>query len=249
MGKHAPSEEKKRIKEKRGALETKIETFQQQGIGFIPQSPEILATITTRLEASRAPETQSGSEGSDEEEFFNDDDQGWEEDEDAQVPIEEVRLGLPSSFSKAERDWIGLGQLERIEIELWEGQANDALEALRAGLAEKSLRFWTEVKPAKSQRTMTRAWDSIHRADNQIKAAVGSYRLAKGALESLGASKQLLDQYQDIRKEDLKMSRDIVEENRVGQRSSELAWIWRLDWKWESNQGEFMKECEYQFCL
>jgi len=64
---------------------------------------------------------------------------------------------------------------------------------------------------------MTRAWDSIHRADNQIKAAVGSYWLAKGALESLGASKQLLDQYQDIQKEDLKMSRDIVEENRVGQ--------------------------------
>jgi len=59
--------------------------------------------------------------------------------------------------------------------------------------------------------------------------AVRSYRLARNVLETLGAKEELLNQYQEIWKEDLKMSRDIVEENRVGQRSSELAWFWRLD--------------------
>jgi len=49
---------------------------------------------------------------------------------------------------------MGLGRVAEVEVELQEGQANDALEALRAGLAEKSLRFQTEVKPAKSQKTM-----------------------------------------------------------------------------------------------
>ena len=139
---------------------------------------------------------------------------------------------------------MGLGHLGGIEMELREGQANDALEALRAGLAEKSLRFRTEVKPAKSQKTANKAWDSIHRADIQIKAAIRSYHLARSALEGLGARKYLLNQYQEIQK-DLKMSRDIGEENRVGQHSSELAWFWRLDQKWDTNRGEFLKECKF----
>ena len=42
------------------------------------------------------------------------------------------------------------------------------------------------------------------------------------------------------------MSRDVVEENRVGQQSSELSWSWRSDHKWETNQGEFLKECKLQ---
>ena len=231
LGRNPPSEEKERVQERREALQTKVRAFQQQGRGPIP------------LDSTPIQEPSDSGE-SDEEGFFMDNESEWEEDEDVELPIEQVRLGLPSSFDMAERVQMGLGRLEEIEIELREGQANDALEALRAGLAEKSLRFRTEVKPAKGQRTMTRAWDSIHRADKQIKAAVGSYRLARNALERLGAGEELLNQYQEIRKEDLKMSRDIVEENRVGQRSSELAWFWRLDRKRDGDQGEFLKECE-----
>jgi len=43
------------------------------------------------------------------------------------------------------------------------------------------------------------------------------------------------------------MSRDVVEENRVGQRSSELPWFWRLDRKLDKDRGEFVKECGYDF--
>ena len=63
---------------------------------------------------------------------------------------------------------MGLLQVAEVEAELWEGQANDALETLQGGLAEKSLRFRTEVKPAKGQKMMTRAWNSIHKANEQI---------------------------------------------------------------------------------
>ena len=41
------------------------------------------------------------------------------------------------------------------------------------------------------------------------------------------------------------MSRDVIEENWVGQRSSELPWFWRLDREWDKDRGEFIKECEY----
>ena len=138
---------------------------------------------------------------------------------------------------------MSLEKLGEVEAELQEGQANDALEALWTGLAEKSLRFRTEVKPAKSQKTMTRAWDSIHRADKQIRGSVQSYRLAQAALEALEVSSELLSQYKEIQK-NLKMSRDVVEENRVGQCSSELPWFWRLDEKWDRDRGEFLKECK-----
>jgi hypothetical protein len=242
LGRSPSSEEKERVQEKREALQGKFLTFQQQGVRFIPLSSAAM------LVSSRVSARTSDSGESDEEGFFLDKESEWEEDEDVETPIEQVKLGLPSSFDKVERDQMGLKRLEEMEIELREGQANDALEALRAGLAEKSLRFRTQVKPAKSQRTMTRAWDSINRADKQIKAAVRSYRLARNALEALGASQHLLNQYQEIRKEDLKMSRDIVEENRVGQRSSGLAWFWRLDQKWDGDRGEFLKECKLQIC-
>jgi hypothetical protein len=47
-----------------------------------------------------------------------------------------------------------------------------------------------------------------------------------------------------IKKSDLKMSGDIVEENRVGQRSSVLPWFWRLDRKAKGYCGDYEKECE-----
>lgn len=240
LGRSPSSEEKEWIQEKREALQAKVRTFQQQGIRFVPSDATPLPV------SSQVSAIASDSRESDEEGFFLDNESEWEEDEDVETPIEKVRLGLPSSFSMVDRTRMGLGHLGGIETELREGQANDSLEALRAGLAEKSLRFRTEVKPAKSQRTMTRAWDSIHRADKQIKVAVQSYRLARSALEGLGAEEYLLNRYQEIQKKDLKMSRDIVEENRVGQRSSELPWFWRLDRQCDTNGGEFLKECKSQ---
>ena len=42
----------------------------------------------------------------------------------------------------------------------------------------------------------------------------------------------------------IKMSGDIVEENRVGQRSSVLPWFWRLDKKSKGYCGDYEKECK-----
>ena len=91
---------------------------------------------------------------------------------------------------------------------------------------------------------MTRAWDSIHRMENQIKQAVVVYRAARDAIGELGEATDL-ERFQEIHKSDLKMSGDVVEENRVGQRSSILPWFWRLDRKAKEHCGKFEKECEY----
>ena len=246
LGKKPQLKDQTHIQEKREVLQKKIDSFHQQALHlFCLDTTSIIDQSTGTLEV-----VELDPEESDEEAFFLDEKAEWEEEE-AEVPAEKVRLWLPSSFMKAERGKMGLGRVEEAEAKLREGQANDALEALRSGLAEKSLRFRTEVKPANSQKTMTRAWDSIHRADKQIKGAVWCYHLAQNALEGLGVSDELLARYQEIQKKDLKMSRDVVEENRVGQHLSELPWFWRLDSKWEGKEkrGEFLKECKYQLGL
>jgi hypothetical protein len=99
-------------------------------------------------------------------------------------------------------------------------------------------------RPAKSQKKMTRAWDSVHRVDDQIKQAVITYRTARRAIGELGEAADL-EKFQKISKSDLKMSGDIVGENRVGQKSSVLPWFWRLDRKAKGYCGEYEKECEY----
>lgn len=112
------------------------------------------------------------------------------------------------------------------------------------GLAEKSLRFRTEVRQARDQKTATRAWDSIHKGDQQIKVAVQLRCLALIVLNKLDVSGELLGRYKEIEK-NLKVSRDIVEKNQVGQWSSELPWFWRVNGKWSEKRGEFLEECKW----
>ena len=130
-----------------------------------------------------------------------------------------------------------------MELQLRGGQANDLLERLRECFAEKSLRFRTEVRPAKCQK-VTRAWESVHRMDNQIKKTVAIYRTARSAIEELGGAADLR-RFKGIKRSDLKMSGDMVEENRVGQRNSVLPWFWRLDRKTKESGGSCERECKY----
>ena len=171
----------------------------------------------------------------------DDDEIGEEEPE---VTPENVTLYLPSSFKPHQRKDLGLQELGNMELQLREGQANDSLEMLRECLAEKSLRFRKELRTAKGQKKMTRAWDSIHKMEDQIKQAVVAYRAARDAIRELGEAADL-ERFQEITKLDLKMSGDIVEENRVGQRNSVLPWFWRLDREAKEDCGEYQKECKY----
>ena len=70
-------------------------------------------------------------------------------------------LYLPSNFTHQQRKEYGLQELGTMEYELRVRQIIH-LERLRECLAEKSLRFRTKVKPAKSQKKMVRTWESIH---------------------------------------------------------------------------------------
>jgi hypothetical protein len=151
-----------------------------------------------------------------------------EEDDEVVEWPENCRLRMPSTLGVDECARLGLGKLAEQEVELRTGQANDCLENLRLTLGEKMVIFRTSVRGANSQRKTTRAWDDVHLIEQKANKHSTSYRQARRALVNLGADAKILDRFKVLKQEDVKMSGDMLEENRVGQRSDKLPWIWRM---------------------
>lgn len=175
----------------------------------------------------------------------SDDDEDSNDDEDEAKWAEDHTLVMPSRLGAKECHRLGLGNLMTQEIKLREGQANDALEELRTALAEKSLLFRTKIRGHPSQKMSTRSWSGIKRANGRIRKHVRKYNLARAALISMEAD---IPQFKPMTSEDLRMSADITEENRFGQRRDILAWFWRMGPQRDDEEGSWMDECEFVFC-
>jgi hypothetical protein len=154
-----------------------------------------------------------------------------------------MSLSLPSYIVQEDRARLGLEELAIQEIELRQGQANDSLDGLRLALADKSLAFRTDVRQSKSTTSKTKAWDTVKAAGARVHKHARAYNRARLALIRLGAGDEILDIYKPIREEDLKVSGDIVEENRYDQKRDQLAWFWRIGVQSKADPGSWMEEC------
>jgi len=241
-GKGQTASESFAIAYQRQTLQAKVDRFQNQVLTLVKTSPSMIPVggMHKTVHADDLDQLEVDDEGN----WLAADTEETVEEEEPEVTPENVMLYLPSNFTLQQREEYGLQGPGNAEYELREGQANDSLERLRECLAEKSLRFRKEVRPAKSQRKMTRAWDSVHRVDDQVRRTVVTYRTARRAIGELGGA-TALKRFQEIKKLDLKMSGDVIEENRVGQKSSVLPWFWRLDRKAKEDCGDYEKECKY----
>src|SRR6266481_536980 len=65
-----------------------------------------------------------------------------------------------------------------------------------------------------------------------------------GALQCLNAPNKVMEIYKPILLKDLTLSGDVVEENRLGQRSNVLAWFWHIGAPNGDQRDEWMEECE-----
>jgi hypothetical protein len=96
----------------------------------------------------------------------------------------------------------------------------------------------------KSQRTKTRAWKAVHDATAAVQQHARSYCLAQYAIIQLAANPSILSKFPPLQKQDLTLSRDILEENRVGQKSEHLSWVWRFDVGKDQDKDAWMDESE-----
>lgn len=77
-------------------------------------------------------------------------------------------------------------------------------------------------------RTDTRSKKEIQRLIFKINKDVRGYHRARKALQSLGASQDILDRFKLILPADLSVDKEVTEENRFGQGSDRLAWFWHV---------------------
>ena len=155
---------------------------------------------------------------------------------------ETVVLPLPSNIS-CDKLRTSIESLISTERELRKGQANDALEGLRIGLANKSLLLQTDVNKSKTTKQTTRAWASVRNAQSQILVHAHSYQRAWKALNCIGTAEDLVT-YQKLEGKDLVVVKDITKAKRFGQGSDTLAWFWRIGPSEDQITGEWMEECK-----
>jgi hypothetical protein len=236
MSLHARKEstvaEKTDVQDRRNRLQSRIKSFNHQSQIFLPNANwDELVPRTAKF-------TYGDDDGDDKEE--DDDDDDWEDE----FP-EKLTLCLPSTLGKNQCIKHGWGLIADQELGLRVGEVDECLERLRLALGHKSLLLRNGVRKAAGQKGKTRAWTDVAKIENIIKKEVNAYRCAREAIKSLVGDKKLLDRYEAITTEDLKMSGDVVEESRFGQRNDALAWFWRLDGIGQRPNDTWMQECEY----
>ena len=134
-----------------------------------------------------------------------------EEDDKAEalsILPESVILPLPSRMVSAKHS-PALESLISVERELRKGQANDSLEGLRIGLANKSLLLLTSVNQSTSTKQSTRAWSSVQNTQSQILFHARGYQRAWVALQSVGTPEDLMF-YRKLEEKDLVVVKDIT---------------------------------------
>ena len=240
LSQHATALEKSSIEDKRRKLEARLDHFNQKAEEFIGENAEEDLDILPQFTGWKDGDEEENDIS---EEFLHD----WEEvdeEENSEKP-ETVPIYMPSSLKQDDIQRLGLGMLASQELELRKGQANDCLQSLRLALGHKAVLYRTKVRMAKSSVDKTRAWDNIKATTTKVNKHVRAYRRARRALKHLGADEATLARFQDLQAKHLKISADIIEENRVGQRSDTLPWFWRLDGQNADQHDTWMQECMF----
>jgi hypothetical protein len=157
---------------------------------------------------------------------------------------ERICLPLPSHLGPTKDQDQTIAALIKEELIIRESQASEALQHLRLSLGMKSAIYRKVVSNAKSQQKKTRAWRAVGVASATVQQHAQTYCLARHALVQLHAHNTILKRFPPLHKGDLRVSRDVVEENRIGQRSEHVSWIWRMDIGQDDKKNEWMHESE-----
>ena len=239
------------IAEKRQRLLARITRFLNSGERFIGGVE--VEEISTPQDDPQLCANENGAV--DEESFWNtpsvEDEQP--DDEDGDIFPESQGLWIPSSIGFIAPS-VGWENLVEQELQLQIGQANDSLQRLRTHLGQKSVLYRMHVRSSTSVRTDTRSRNDIRRIGLKINKDARSYQRARDAMVNLGAANTILNKYQNLSREHLVLPADLTEENRVGQGSDTLPWLWRVggvntrpgsEWDDECKCSDFVNACLY----
>jgi hypothetical protein len=255
LTKYSSVGDRTKIVEKRQRLGRRILAFHTKSSGMIGEfdADDLILNEADVVAGDEIPDSEMvGSDGEEGDE--PDDPRNWVDemdvldDEDlgdgegiADYP-EKIPLLMPSAMGKDNINTDHMKALASQELKLRQGQANDCLKHLRLALGHKALLFRMRVRNASSVKERTKAWDDVKTARRQVDKHVRGYHRARSAMVRLGAGAEVLGMYLVIERKDLALSRDITDENRLGQRNDKLAWFWSVGRDSSANNA-WMTEC------
>ena len=226
--------QKLKVAHLRDSLQSLIDVFVEEAVKFIGDAFDS-AEILNRPNPSVDHHADDG-DGSD-----NDD--PYSPPLDAAFRPEVAMIPLPSYLGAARCEALGISSLVQQEVLLREGQANDALHAIRVGLADKAVIFRNTVRSSKTQSGTTRAWNQVNAVSKAVALNAKKYCVCRTQLFKLGAD-QLLEKFLPLKKGDLKASSAVADPSARGQRNSTLPWFWSLNVQGDSSNSDWMTECE-----
>ena len=173
----------------------------------------------------------------------------WEDEDEPQADQdltdrpEHDRLWLPSTLGREGCEEVGWESIAGEEMKLREGQMNEALETLRMTIGTRTL-LLRKRRGHHSQAQKTRSRADVNKLEERQRKAARSYKEARDALFRLGPSEEIKQKYKALEKDDLKLSADILEENRIDQKNDRLPWIWRISGDRRSSTNSVLDECK-----
>lgn len=225
-----------RVARCRDKLHTQITSFLEMsptylGVGVNVNDPDCLVTVCNSLDDC---------------EDYSD----FDEDQNPDLDVHNASIfqpeltviPLPSNIGAVRCRELGLTNLIKEEIALREGQANDALHAIRVHLGDKAVLFRNTVRSAKSQASSTRAWTRVRSVETAVNLHARIYSKCRSQLAKL-PDHDLLKKYLPLKKEDLKASSAVADPNARGQRDTTLSWFWSLDVQGDTSGNDWMTEC------
>jgi opacity protein-like surface antigen len=156
---------------------------------------------------------------------------------------EDVTILLPSSVGWK---WCSLHNAKPLamkEAQLRHAQANDAIHQIRLALGFKSALFRTQVRPANTQQTKTRAWNAVHNIDSTLSEHARIYSMARDAYSKLRNKTTIKAELPSLNREDLRIATLVLGSETTGQRNTQQSWIWSFG-TITADDGTWMNDCE-----
>jgi hypothetical protein len=138
---------------------------------------------------------------------------------------EDIPILLPSSFGWKWCSSHNAKSLAMKEAQLRHAQANDAIHQLRLALGFKSALFRTQVRPANTQQTKTRAWNAVHNVDSTLSEHSRIYSMAHDAYRN-SATRPVLQRNFRHSLGRPSHSNIVLGSETTGQCNKQQSWIW-----------------------
>ncbi|KAH9041917.1 hypothetical protein EDB83DRAFT_2228119 [Lactarius deliciosus] len=150
---------------------------------------------------------------------------------------------LPSTLGL---DWCiqhGVRSLAIKEAKLRYAQANDSIHRIRLALGFKSALFRTQVRGARTQKTKTRAWTAVQNVDTTVHEHARNYGMARDAYIKVQQASDGSLELPPLHATDLRVKTAILGAAEVGQRNTQLPWIWSFGTS-NVEGGAWFDECK-----